>query len=437
MDPVMPTDSSTETESGSDKRMFSLLSTKGALLNIGWNLGSPSIVLTYMAIAQDVPVFLTGLMITVRRVANMCVDLFGATFVETRRNRAVAVAASEIALAICILTAVAGIATGSPWVIMIALVASMFGLGIASELQNILFNDFIGKSLDSDHRTRVQYWAIGFSGVGTIALAWPIHRLMIDSPAMVRHSTIVLLACACFLASALMMVGISRRMLSATRRPPMDRTEKRSWKDEIRKLTSNYRKLMAVGWFRKFMTVIIMLQSIELSLPFFAILAAVTSDESARGITALIISSALAFCVSGLLWQLVSVRSHRAVMVTASLMGASAASVLVANHFLHLVNSTALHAAALFVATVAARGVFNARQLYYLDVAPEVDRVAGITVSNSIVRIGAVGITAVLAGIAHMQHVVWAILIIALINMLTAVVCSRMVTAGGPETEAA
>ncbi len=411
-----------------DKGVFSLLSAKGALLNVGWNLGSPSVVLSYMAIAHDVPVLLAGLLFTIRRSANMCVDFFGASFIESRQNRAVTVAATEIALAVCLLLAIGGLITGSPMVTTVALVLSMVGLGLASELQNILFNDYIGVSLASDKRTRMKYWAIGLGGAGTILLIWPLHLLMLDAAPLERHTTIVLLGIGCFFASAYLMVGVSRRMPYIIERQATGHPRRSRWKQELAHLAENYRRLSTANWFRNFMTVRIMLQSVELSLPFFAILAALSSGASARGVTALIISSALAYCVSGPLWRAVSLESKRAVMITGCVMGASAGLMLVGNHFMgYPVNTIYLHSAALFMVTVAAEGVTSARSLYFLDIAPASDRISGLTVSKSLVRVAAVAASAGLAALAHMQHVVWAILAIALLNVLTAAICFALV----------
>ncbi|MCP4317171.1 MAG: hypothetical protein GY789_14445 [Hyphomicrobiales bacterium] len=110
-------------------------------------------------------------------------------------------------------------------------------------------------------------------------------------------------------------------------------------------------------------------------------------------------------------------------MIAGCALGALSSLALVANHFLQLINTIYLHAAALFLVTVAAEGVATAQSLFYLDIAPKEDRIAGLAVSKSVVRLAAILFTACMAALAHMQHVVWAILFIATLNMATALVC--------------
>ena len=422
-----------EADAKNEGRILSLLSVQSAFTTIGWNMASPSVVLTYIAVAQDVPVFLAGLLITVRRIAYMVVDVFGGTFVETRPNRTGSLAVTDVMLAMCLLIAILSVLSGSPLTITVTLVATMFGLGIASEFKSILFADFIGSNMRSENRTRMKYWAMGLGGIGTILLVWPIHVLMLEAQPTFRHSTIVLFATACFLASALLI--FSARKYAALSNARQQSGNKQHWKQELRKLVANYKVLASTSWFRKFMVVRLSLQSVELALPFFAILAAFTNENSARGITALIISSALALTVAGPLWRLLSNASHRLVMIVGCILAALSGMLLVGNHFLQLFDPTYLHAAALFVVTVASKGVVSARSLYFLDIAPDEQRVAGLTVSKSLVRIAAIIFSFILAAVAHMQHVVWAIVVIALVNLLTAGLCYVLANANEDEAQ--
>ena len=339
-------------------------------------------------------------------------------------------------MAACLLIAILSVLSGSTLAITITLVATMFGLGIASELQSILFADFIGRNMQSESRTRMKYWGMGLGGVGTILLVWPIHVLILEAQPTFRHSTIVSIATACFLVSALLIFSV--RKYAALSDGLHESSKRQRWKQELRKRVSNYRLLADTPWFRKFMVVRLSLQSVELALPFFAILAAFTNEDSARGTTALlIISSALALTVAGPLWRLLSRASYRVVMVVGCILAALSGMLLVGNHFLQLFDPTYLHAAALFVVTVATRGVFSARSLYFLDIAPDEHRVAELTVSKSLVRIAAITFSALLAAVAHMQHVVWAIVAIAVVNLLAAGLCYVLASATRSETQSA
>ncbi len=401
-------------------RNLSLLSAQGGLINTGWNMASPAVVLTYIAITQDVPVFLAALLVAVRRVAFVAVDLFGGAFIEAQRHRPGSLAAVDVMLAVCLAMAIISVLLGSPLIISVTLVAIMFALGIVTELRSVLFADFIGRTMSSEGRKRIRYWGMALGGFGTILLVWPIHMLMVDANPAVRHSTIVLIGTVCFLASAAIIIIVRRNTETGT---PSDETPKAPRHGlDLKELLSSYRTLIDEPWFRRFLMVRLPLLSVELALPFFAILAAVSNEHSARGVTALIMSTALALAVAGPLWGMLGRASHRVVMAVACVLAAVAGLATVGNHLLQVINPTLFHAAAVFVLTVATRGVASAHSLYFLDVAPDDMRVVGMTMSRTLVRLVAIGLSVVLAAVAHMQHVVWAILAMAVVNLVAAAV---------------
>ena len=53
-------------ENRDEGRNLAILSGQASLATIGWTLASPSVVLVYLAISLDMPVFLAGLLMTVR-----------------------------------------------------------------------------------------------------------------------------------------------------------------------------------------------------------------------------------------------------------------------------------------------------------------------------------------------------------------------------------
>jgi predicted MFS family arabinose efflux permease len=141
----------------------------------------------------------------------------------------------------------------------------------------------------------------------------------------------------------------------------------------------------------------------------------------------MIVSSASGYLVSAPLWQVVNMKSHRAVMVTGNLMVAITGAVLLTFHFLHLDHDVHLHAIALFIVTVAVTGISSARKLYYLDVAPKDQRVKGAAAIKSISRMVGVALSAALAAVAHMHEVAWAIAFIVFVGAFAAVACYRIV----------
>ncbi len=415
-------------ESRDEGRNLAILSGQASLATIGWTLASPSVVLVYLAITLDVPVFLAGLLMTVRRSANLATTLFGSEFAANRPNRKRDLAATDGILALCFLLAIASVALGTSTVVTITFILIVACIGFTEEFQSLLNYDFMADVLHSGSRMRLLYTAMIIGGLGTMALAWSAHLLMIDSPALARHSTIVLIATACFCLSATAMLLV--RELTSGKKPDSDERQQiqpTGGKVAIRHYLAGLAELWSMAWFRRFLTVRLSLQTIELSIPFFAILAALSHGTSQKGLTALVISSALALTVAAPIWRLVTGYSNRLVMLLGAAMAASSGLMLVLNHFLKFADTILAHAVALFLVTVAVQGVQTARYLYYMDIAPKEYRVRGLAVSKSVSRISGIALTTVMAALAHTQHVVWAIVALACLNVLAA--CFAFVTA--------
>ena len=423
-----------EPKSSTNEKPLFLLIARSALLNIGWNLSNPPVVLTYMAVAHDVPVFVAGLLINVRRAAYMVIDLTGGVLLGNRRNPVVDLAISDVAIAASLLAVILSILFGSPLVIGITLVIAIFGLGVASELKSMLFADVTATIMRSGDRTRMRYWGMGLGGLGTILLAWPIHWLLLERQPELRHSAVVLAATMCFFVAALMVFTLRRSWMQRADSRPVGW---KRWGTEFRDQWSHFTRLADAPWFRNLMIIRFSLQTVQIAVPFLAITAAITNAHSVHGITILIISAALALVVAAPLWRWLSLGSHRSVMVAASLLAAVSGVLLVGNHFLTLVSPTALHAVSLFGLTVAGKGVSSARSLYYLDIAPEADRIAGLSVSKSLGRVSAIALSTTLAAVAHLSHAIWAVAAIVVLNVLAAAICLALADAKRVEAQAA
>lgn len=112
-------------------------------------------------------------------------------------------------------------------------------------------------------------------------------------------------------------------------------------------------------------------------------------------------------------------------MISGGLMAAFAGLILVVNTLHPFFHPPYIHAVALFIVTIAVMGVSTARSLYFIDIAPAQYRLIALGTSKIIVRIVGIGLSFILATVAHLQHVVWAILALALINILSAVFAFR------------
>ncbi len=412
------------------KRNIPVLTGQSILSQVAWTLGSPSVVLPFLAVSLELPMFIAGALVSIRMAGNMISDVFLSQSISARKRKKHGIAMTEVAIGACLLMAVVIAATGVVPLIGLAFVIAFFLIGLIEEIQSLMFTDLLGDHMKSKSRMIMQYLQLGVGGLGAIGLALLVHEITKESPPFSRHSAVIAVSVAFFVLSGLTILAMSE----ITRRPDgVEETEPA----KKRKFIENFTDIFAMfdeAWFRRYMVMRMPLVVVSLSVPFFALIAAEAHHASARGLTAMIISSASGYLVSAPLWQLVNMKSHRAVMVTGNLMVALTGAALLSVHYLGMDHDVHLHAVALFIVTVAVTGISSARRLYFWDVAPKDQRIKGAAAIKSICRISAVIISAALAGVAHMHEVAWAIVFIVLVSLFAAIACYRIVVPKSNET---
>ncbi|MES0824625.1 permease [Ruegeria sp. SCP11] len=413
----------TDSPASAPKRNFPVLTGQSILSQVAWTLGSPSIVLPFLAVSLELPMFIAGALVSIRMLGSMISDVFLAQPISARQQKKRGIALTEVGIGACLVLAVIVAATGVVPAIAMAFVAAFFMIGLIEEIQSLMYTDLLGDHVQSKSRMIMHYLQLGVGGLGAIGLALLVHEITKENPPFSRHTAVIAVSVAFFVLSGLSILALSEIARDTEAKDTPHPAGKR-------KFSENFTDIVAMfdeAWFRRYMVMRLPLVVVSLSVPFFALIAAEAHHASAKGLTAMIISSASGYLVSAPLWQLVNMKSHRAVMVIGNLMVAATGAVLVTVHFLGVDHAVHLHAIALFIVTVAVTGISGARQLYFLDVAPKDQRVKGAAAVKSICRITAVILSAVLAGVAHMHEVAWAIIFIVLVSLFAAVTCYRVV----------
>ncbi len=412
----------TKSSSDAAKRNIPVLAGQSILSQVAWTLGSPSIVLPFLAVSLELPMFVAGALVSVRMCGSMISDVFLAQPISARQRKKRGIAMTEIAIGACLVMALAIAATGIVPLIALAFVSAFFLIGLIEEIQSLMYTDLLGDHLQSKSRMVMHYLQLGVGGLGAIGLALLVHEVTKQNPPFSRHSAIIAVSVAFFVLSGLSILAMAE---GDSIREEVDK-EKPA---QRRKFIENFTDIAAMFgevWFRRYLVMRLPLVAVSLSVPFFALIAAEAHHTSAKGLTAMIVSSASGYLVSAPLWQLVNMKSHRTVMVAGNLLVALTGAALLSVHYLGMDHDVHLHAVALFIVTVAVTGISGARKLYFLDVAPKDQRVKGAAAIKSICRISGVILSAALAGIAHMQEVAWAILFIVIVSLFAAIACFRV-----------
>ncbi len=403
---------------------MSALTSQSVMSQMAWTMGSPSVVLPFLAVALELPMLLAGALVSIRKLGNMTGDIFLADTIASQREKKRAVALCEVSLGACLLLAVIVATTGSKPIVAIAFVAAFFLIGLIEEVQGLMLVDFLSDHLTSKSRMWQHYLQLGFGGIGAIALTLVIHNVMQGRQAVERHIAVIAIATACFFIAGFLVLAV-REMVAEK---PGVQEQQISPVGSLGAFVSNAKVMFQENWFRQYLMMRLPLVVVALSVPFFALIAAEAHHSSAKGLTALILSTAAGFIVAAPLWQLVNMRSNRAVMVVGTLMVAITGAILIVLHFLKLDHNVHVHAVSLFVATVAVTGVGGARKLYFMDIAPKYQRVKAAAVVKSVSRLTAVVIGAALAAVAHSQEVIWAVVFVTLVSGLAAITCARLAT---------
>lgn len=413
----------TDSPPSTPKRNIPVLAGQSILSQVAWTLGSPSIVLPFLAVSLELPMFIAGALVSIRMLGSMISDVFLAQPISARPQKKRGIALTEVGVGACLVLAVIVAATGVVPAIAVAFIAAFFLIGLIEEIQSLMYTDLLGDHVQSKSRMIMHYLQLGVGGLGAIGLALLVHEITKENPPFSRHTAVIAVSVTFFVLSGLSILALSEIARDTEAKDAPHPKGKR-------KFSENFTDIVAMfdeAWFRRYMVMRLPLVVVSLSVPFFALIAAEAHHASAKGLTAMIISSASGYLVSAPLWQMVNMKSHRAVMVIGNLMVAATGAVLVTVHFLGVDHAVHLHAVALFIVTVAVTGISGARQLYFLDVAPKDQRVKGAAAVKSICRITAVILSAALAGVAHMHEVAWAIVFIILVSLFAAITCYRVV----------
>ncbi|MEO1112127.1 MAG: MFS transporter [Pseudomonadota bacterium] len=399
-------------------RNLPLLTGQSTLATAAWMMASPSIVLTFLAVSLDMPVFLIGALVSIRQLASSLTDVFLFGAITRIQNRKRALSLTDLTLALCFGATIIVVLFGDKFQAMVVFVVCIFIMGIVDEFQQLLLTDFISDNLKSHARLKLRYAQMAFGGIFAVALTWAAHELTLELPPLHRHSIIVALGVICFALSAFAVLAVR----DFAERPSLPAVAKTSAYKALTAYVSNAVQMLEHGWFRKFVALRIVFSSVVLSVPFFSLISAEAHHASNKGLTALIISYALGYIVAGPLWGALNNVSHRLVMFSCAVLVGVSGAVLAAMHFLDIDHDVRLHAVAIFTVSVAVRGIGAVLSLYYMDIAPKEQRVNGIAVARSFVRVAMICLSAALAAVAHLHETAWAIVFITLASFAAAII---------------
>lgn len=406
-----------------EKWNFTTLLVQGVARRIGNELSSEKLVLPFLYTALGGPVLFSGVFAPVVVVARLLAQLLGARLVEltsqTRFYLALSTALIAVTLvSVAVLSPVAPVA----WLPMIFILASTV-MGISSGFGALTFQDMIGRVLNAQPRTNLLFAIGGLSGAGvivtTIVSQWLAGTAAAETAGR-DHTLLIWVGAGMLLLSSLGALAVreDRRALSPFATD----------KGYAASLVDSVRIVWRLPWFRRFTVERMLLMSVEMVTPFFAVHAATFHPATVPSLSLFVIAVSAGMIGGGLAWPFVSRRSIQLVLSASAVMASLAALLALANHLVVAIQAPLTHAAMLFLLGFATQGSLDGSTAYVVGSSSDGERPYCIAVSNLAAAITGVGLAFAAGLVAEQRGVIVAILIMGVLNLAAAYVAMTLPT---------
>lgn len=400
---------------------FAALLVQGVARRVANELTSEKLVLPFLYTALGGSIIFAGLFAPVVIVARLVSQLLGARLVEvsSRGNILIGVAVALTAVVFIFLASGTG---GVPLTLLpvVFIVASAL-LGLSNGFSALAFQDLIGRVLGDRSRITLLF-AIGAASGALVIVTTLISQVMVgfeagDQPAR-DHVHLV-------------WAGVAMMLLSAVaafmvREAPRASVANDAGEGYLASALRNARLVMRVPWFRRFVRMRVLLLSVEMVLPFFAVHAATYHATTAPSLSFFVISFSLGMIAGGLIWPRIGKRSIQMVLSLSAALAGVAALLALANHVFGGVQSLYLHAAMIFLLAFATQGSLDGSTAYVVRSSTDEQRPYAISVANLAAGVVGIGVALLAGFIADGPGVIVAIGIMGATNILGVIYALRL-----------
>lgn len=396
---------------------YRMLLGQGTFTMVGGHLASYSLVLPFLYTACGGSVFVAGLLVPFVRGTGVLAEAASVPIVEHarfhKRYIALTLAVGVLGLVIVCLESRSGERSLLLW----AFLAAALLLGPSSALNGLAARDLTGRMLPADQQTTLAFAQTGYAAVLTVAFALFGQHFINSGGAIGEHIELIWYGVGVFvLATVVVLMVREPERARASGVPDQPLAGNRS--------TVPFREKFAVAlrrsWIRHFIIARMLLMSVELAIPFFAIHAASLYSSHAHSLNVFVIASSAGLAIGALVWPRLGKKSLRLVMVLGALITAAASLLSLVIALVPGLQSAAWHSVVFVLAGIGVEGVLNARCVYIVARSSDDERPANIAVSTIVTGVFGIGLAVVFAAIAHLQGVIWPIWCIAGLNVAAA-----------------
>ena len=407
---------------------FRVLLGQGVLLDVSQTLSSPRLVLPFLYISFGAPAIFAGLLIPIVQLARMIGQIVSAPFISAAEickwYMSLGILTATTALIVVALTADTA-EDAKHFVVLTVIflsVAAIIGLG--QGLSRLAFQNMLGYVVPRKLRRNLLFSQTGISGLLAIVLAWASQKFYLGK-ADEEHLALLWAGIAVAVLSGFLSMLVRESAVAEKKVRPATGREKKSILATLREGINHVRQ---VDWFRQFIIARILFLSIELAMPFYAIIAAQAHEKTEDALGSFVIATSLGLMIGGFFWQRLSPWPLRRIMSLGGIIAFVAAMIALFSHDVDPSERShwLYYDLVFFLIALADQGVASTRKIYVATLASAETRPYYIAISDTLVGAAAVLFAFFLGALVHFQNALWPILVLAGLNSLAALYAMRL-----------
>jgi MFS family permease len=356
---------------------FFVNAANGALTKLGDQLADPSLVLAWFLDAIGASGLLIGWLTPVRRAGALLPQLIVSGQLRRFKKRRwfwmLGGAGFGLALILMVPAVLVLPNSVAGWSVIFLLGVGSVFRGISS----VAFKDVLAKTIPQGKRGSLLATRATIGGVLALAAGLVLRTLVKDQGA--RTPYFILLA----LAGSLWLVGVSL-VFFIKEEPGATSGSRNAFKEAV----AGLQFLKSNANFRQFLIARSVLVSVELSMPFYILLARQVSGQGAGELGIFVVASSLARILSSPLWGRLADHGSRKVLIWSSAIAVLSGVLLLGfSRLSGQVGPTIVMALPVLLVGIAIAGVRLGRKTYLVDAAPSEQRPLYIALTNTIAGI--------------------------------------------------
>ncbi len=400
-----------EEPASDERRNYALHLAGGGFLFVALQFGSTRLVVPWIGVHLGVAYVLVAAILPAVQLGLITGQLGSAPYFVRTRVRKKAVVGAGLMLAVALATVFIATSSLPPQAAAIVLLVCMVGFGVNHGAFNVGYEDLLAKTIPNPRRGPLTAHRAAIGGATTVLVSLAILQL----PAVREsHDDVLWLGVAGWLG----VVGAYALLREPASKP---KAQPFAWSEFLRGLNL----IRTYSWYRRLLIANVLLLSVELAIPFYAIHAATLHDPTAQNVTMFVLASSVGVLLSGL-WARVPIRRR---------ISAGALLAALAGGLTFLVDATGpgqvpyFYAGLFVLLTLGEQGSIQGRMTYLANHAPDHDRPAMVATSSTTGWIVGIGIAALLATAGQLHDIRLPLVILIATNLAAAVGTTFMLDA--------